>query len=95
MNLFIHWNIDPEIVKIFGISVRYYGILFVGGILIAILMMEKMAKSQGFTQKEWDKLTLYGLLGIVLGARLGHCLFYEPGYFLAHPVEIFLPMEIF
>lgn len=95
MNLFIHWNINPEIVNIFGISVRYYGILFVGGILLAILMLEKMAKLQGFTQKEWDRLTLYGLLGIVLGARLGHCLFYEPGYFLAHPVEIFLPMRQF
>ncbi|MTK54500.1 prolipoprotein diacylglyceryl transferase [Paludibacter sp.] len=93
MNLFIHWNIDPEIVKIFGISVRYYGILFVGGILLALLMLEKMAKLQGFTSKEWDKLTLYGLLGIVLGARLGHCLFYEPGYFLAHPVEILLPIQ--
>lgn len=95
MNLFIHWNVDPEIVKIAGISVRYYGILFVGGILLAILLLEKMAKTDGFTQKEWDKFTLYGLLGIVLGARLGHCLFYEPGYFLAHPVEILLPMRQF
>lgn len=95
MNLFIHWNIDPEIVKIMGISLRYYGILFIGGIVLAILLLEKMAKSLGFTQKEWDKLTLYGLLGIVLGARLGHCLFYEPGYFLAHPVEILLPIREF
>lgn len=95
MNLFIHWNVDPEIIKIFGISLRYYGILFIGGIVLAILLLEKMAKSLGFTQKEWDKLTLYGLLGIVLGARLGHCLFYEPGYFLAHPVEILLPIREF
>ena len=48
---------------------------------------------KGFSPKEWDKLTLYALVGIVAGARLGHCLFYEPGYFLAHPVEIFLPMQ--
>jgi prolipoprotein diacylglyceryl transferase len=93
MNLFIHWNIDPEIVKIFGISIRYYGILFVGGIVLALFMLEKMAKTEGFTQKEWDKLTLYGLLGIVLGARLGHCLFYEPDYFLSHPIEILLPIQ--
>jgi prolipoprotein diacylglyceryl transferase len=93
INLFVHWNVDPEIVQLGGIPVRYYGILFVGGIVLALFMLEKMAKSQGFTSKEWDRLTLYGLLGIVLGARLGHCLFYEPGYFLAHPVEIFLPIQ--
>lgn len=93
MNLFIHWDIDPEIFNLFGIPVRYYGILFVGGIVLAIFILEKMAKSQGFTQKEWDKLTLYGLLGIVLGARLGHCLFYQPDYFLSHPIEILLPIQ--
>jgi len=93
MNLFIHWDVDPEIVKIFGISIRYYGILFVGGIVIAVLLLERFAKVQGYTSKEWDKLTLYGLIGIIAGARLGHCLFYEPGYFLSHPIEIFLPIQ--
>jgi prolipoprotein diacylglyceryl transferase len=93
MNLFIHWNVDPEIVKVFGISIRYYGILFVGGIIIALFMLEKMAKREGFTQKEWDKLTLYGLIGIIVGARLGQYLFYEPSQLFTHPLEVIFPIE--
>ncbi|MGC9151280.1 MAG: prolipoprotein diacylglyceryl transferase [Microbacter sp.] len=93
MNLFIHWNVDPEIVKVFGISIRYYGILFVGGIIIALFMLEKMAKREGFTQKEWDKLTLYGLIGIIVGARLGQYLFYEPSQLFTNPLEVIFPIE--
>ncbi|MBB3187112.1 prolipoprotein diacylglyceryl transferase [Microbacter margulisiae] len=93
MNLFIHWNVNPEIVKVFGISIRYYGILFVGGIILALFILEKMAKREGFTQKEWDKLTLYGLIGIIAGARLGQYLFYEPSQLITHPLEVLLPIE--
>ena len=93
MDLFIHWNVDPEIVKVFGISIRYNGILFVGGIVLALFILEKMAKREGFTQKEWDKLTLYGLIGIIAGARLGQYLFYEPSLLITHPLEVILPIE--
>ena len=44
--------------------------------------------------KKFDSLFVYCLLGIVIGARLGHCLFYEPGYWLSHPVEMLLPVKI-
>jgi prolipoprotein diacylglyceryl transferase len=93
MDLFIHWNVNPEIVKVFGISIRYYGILFVGGIVLALFLLEKMAKREGFSQKEWDKLTLYGLIGIIAGARLGQYLFYEPSQLISHPLEVILPIE--
>jgi prolipoprotein diacylglyceryl transferase len=93
MDLFIHWNVNPEIVKVFGISIRYYGILFVGGIVLALFMLEKMTKREGFTQKEWDKLTLYGLIGIIAGARLGQYIFYEPGQLISHPLEVIFPVE--
>lgn len=90
---YIHWNIDPEIFKIGGISIRYYGILFIGGIFLAVHFLERLFKNEGISQKKLEKLSIYGLVGIVLGARLGHCLFYEPDYYFSHPLEMLLPLE--
>lgn len=90
---YIHWNIDPELINLFGISIRYYGLLFIGGIFLAVYLLEHIFKKEAIGQKKLDKLSFYGLIGIILGARLGHCLFYEPSYYLAHPLEMLLPIE--
>lgn len=84
----VHWNPDPEIVNIFGISIRYYGLLFVIGLILSIYVLGWMYKREKIPPKHLEKLTVYGVIGIVLGARLGHCLFYEPSYYLSHPLEI-------
>lgn len=89
---FIHWDINPEIINIGGLSIRYYGILFIGGIFLAVHVLERLFKNEEISQKKLEKLSIYGLVGIILGARLGHCLFYEPNYYLSHPLEIFLPV---
>ncbi|MBG0765281.1 MAG: prolipoprotein diacylglyceryl transferase, partial [Tissierellales bacterium] len=83
---YIHWNPDPEIVNIFGISIRYYGLLFVSGLIIAIYMLGWIFKRENIPSENLEKLSIYGMIGIIAGARLGHCLFYEPSYYLSHPL---------
>jgi len=90
---YIHWNIDPEIINLFGISLRYYGILFVGGLILSIYILNWIFKKEGIPLDRLEKLSIYGMIGIVAGARLGHCLFYEPSYYLSHPLEIILPIQ--
>jgi phosphatidylglycerol---prolipoprotein diacylglyceryl transferase len=89
---YIHWNPDPEIINIFGISIRYYGLLFVSGLIIAIYMLGWIFKRENIPTENLEKLTIYGMFGIIAGARLGHCLFYEPSYYLSHPLEMILPI---
>lgn len=90
---FIHWDPDPEIINIFGFSIRYYGTLFMLGILLCLYILSWIYKREEIPAKNLDTLAKYGILGIILGARLGHCLFYEPDYYLANPLEIILPVS--
>lgn len=89
---FVHWNIDPEIVNVFGISIRFYGLLFVGGLILSVYILGWIFKREDIPQEDLEKLTIYGMIGIIAGARLGHCLFYEPSYYLDHPLEMILPV---
>ncbi|MCG8582249.1 MAG: prolipoprotein diacylglyceryl transferase [Bacteroidales bacterium] len=91
---YINWNPNPEIVNLFGISIRYYGLLFVSGLILSIVVLQYLYKREGLPKSHLDKLTNFGLIGIIIGARLGHCLFYEPAYYLAHPLEMLLPIKI-
>jgi prolipoprotein diacylglyceryl transferase len=90
---YIHWNHDPELVNIFGISIRYYSILFVSGLILCIYILGWIYKRENIPSENLEKLAIYGMIGILTGARLGHCLFYEPTYYLAHPLEIILPIQ--
>jgi len=89
---YIHWNPDPEIVNIFGISIRYYGLLFVGGLILCIYILGWIFKREKIPSENLERLSIYGMIGILAGARLGHCLFYEPSYYLSHPLEMILPI---
>jgi prolipoprotein diacylglyceryl transferase len=91
---YINWNPNPEIISIFGITLRYYSILFVGGLILSVILLQYLFKREGLPKSNIDKLTTYGLIGIVAGARLGHCLFYEPAYYLANPLEMLLPIKV-
>jgi len=90
---YIYWNVNPEIVNLFGISIRYYGLLFVGGLILSIYILSKIYKLEDIPPGNLEKLSIYGMIGIIAGARLGHCLFYEPSYYLAHPLEMLLPIQ--
>ena len=89
---YIHWNPDPEIVNILGISIRYYGLLFVSGLILCIYILSWIFKVENIPSKNLERLSIYGMIGILAGARLGHCLFYEPSYYLSHPLEMVLPI---
>lgn len=91
---YIHWDINPEIINVFGISIRYYGLLFVSGLIICIYILRWIFDKENIPQENLEKLSIYGMIGILAGARLGHCLFYEPEYYLANPIEMFLPIQI-
>lgn len=87
------WN--PSIVAFsFGpIEVRWYSLCWCIGLALAYVVVYKLYKRQGIPQEKFDPLFLYCFIGILAGARLGHCLLYEPGYFLSHPLEMLLPMH--
>lgn len=90
---FIHWNINPEIINIMGYPLRYYGILFAGGILLCMYILKWIFKIEEISLGKLDTLTIYGVIGIIAGARLGHCLFYDPSYYFSHPLEMLLPIQ--
>lgn len=89
---FIHWNLDPEIINILGISIRYYGICFVTTLILCVYFLGKIYTRENIPSEHLEKLTIYVIIGIIAGARLGHCLFYEPSYYLSHPLEMILPV---
>lgn len=86
---------DPSIIAfhIGSLEVRWYGICWCIGLALAYVVMLKLYKRQGIPQEKFDPLFMYCFVGILAGARLGHCLLYEPGYFLAHPLEMVLPIH--
>lgn len=90
---YIHWNPDPEIINFFGFSIRYYGVLFGSGLLLSAFVLRKIFDREGLPLEDLQKLCTYGMIGIVAGARLGHCLFYDPSYYLSHPLEMILPIS--
>jgi prolipoprotein diacylglyceryl transferase len=84
----INWDMNPEIFRIGNFAVRWYGLLFASGFFFGYLIFMRFFKKEGLSVELLDKLTIYMAIGTVIGARLGHCLFYEPDYYLKNPVEI-------
>ena len=87
--LIVPWDVNPEIFRIGSFAVRWYGLLFASSFLFGYIILNRVFKIENLKQEVLDRLTVYMAIGVVVGARLGHCLFYEPGYYLSHPVEIF------
>lgn len=84
----IPWDPDPVIFRIGALAVRWYGLLFASGFLFGYIIMRKIFRNEGIGDEVLDRLTIYMAVGTIVGARLGHCLFYEPGYYLSNPLEI-------
>lgn len=86
--LYIVWNPNPEIFHIGSVSVRWYGVLFALGFYLGYLILVRIFKKEQIPLKELDRLTTYMIIATVVGARLGHCLFYEPDKYLNNPIDI-------
>ncbi len=84
----ITWDVNPEIFRIGHFAIRWYGLLFASGFVFGYYIMRKIFRNEGLTDATLDRLTVYVAIGTIVGARLGHCLFYEPAYYLANPIEI-------
>ncbi len=84
----ITWDVNPEVFRIGSFAPRWYGVLFASGFLFGYFIFKKMFKNEGLKEELLDRLTIYAAIGTIVGARLGHCLFYEPGYYLSNPLEI-------
>ncbi len=86
--LSITWNFDPVAFTIFGLEVRYYGLMWVAAILIGARFFDNFCRREGLPSKVSDSIFIYGTLATILGARLGHCLFYDPMEYLSRPWTI-------
>ncbi|MCD6112626.1 MAG: prolipoprotein diacylglyceryl transferase [Bacteroidales bacterium] len=84
---YIHWNVNPQIFHIGSLSVRWYGLLFALAFYFGYIIIKKMFEKEKIPAKLLDSLLIYMFLGTIIGARLGHCLFYEPHYYLSNPIK--------
>lgn len=83
---YVVWDVDPVIFSLGPLSVRWYGLLWAIGIYLTLIVVGKTYKKEQLPEKYLDKLFVYTLLGAIIGARLGHCLFYE-WHLLKEPFE--------
>ena len=90
----IVWSPNPVIFSVGNFTLLWYGVLFAVGLVLAGWYVWGRFKEFGIEQRHFENLIIWSFFGIFLGARLGHCLFYEADYFLAHPIEMFLPVGV-
>jgi phosphatidylglycerol:prolipoprotein diacylglycerol transferase len=89
--MLIHPQFDPVAVSLGPLAVRWYGLMYLAGFVAFLWLGRLRAREQpwqAMTAQDLDDLLFYGVLGVIVGGRLGQVLFYEPGYYLAHPLEI-------
>ncbi len=86
--LSIVWDFDPVLISLGGIEIRYYGLMWALAILIGAKLFDNFCRREGLPSSVSESIFLYGTLATILGARIGHCLFYEPARYLADPISI-------
>jgi prolipoprotein diacylglyceryl transferase len=94
--LAIHWNADPVILSLGSLEIRWYSLLFISGFILGWFIFKWFFKREGISEKLLDPLLYTLLIGTIVGARLGHCLFYDPAYYLGSWngfLEIFMPWK--
>jgi len=90
MNHYFVWDVDPLIVQFGGIQIRWYGVLFALGIAFGFFMLEKVFAREKKQVEDVGTILTYMVFSILIGARLGHCLFYDFNYYIRHPLEILM-----
>lgn len=87
------WDANPELFSIAGVPVRYYGVLFAVGMIIGYNIVKRIFQRESVPIQYLDTLLIYIIVGTIVGARLGHCLFYDFEYYSQHPLEIIIPFQ--
>ena len=93
---YINWNPDIEAFNLLGFSVRYYALGWILGIAGSYYMVRRQYRDLRIADEKFDPLFVYCFLGMIIGSRLGPCLFYAPQYFLAswtHFLEMIIPIH--
>lgn len=94
--LFINWEPAVEAFSIGPVSVRWYSLCWCAGLLAAYLIVQRLYKQQKIEEEKFEPLFFYCFVGVLVGARLGHCIFYEPGYYLTSGtgfIEMLVPFH--
>ena len=89
--MLIHPQFDPVAIHLGPLAVRWYGLMYLAGFMAFLCLGKWRARAQpwhGITAMDVDDLLFYGVLGVIIGGRLGQVIFYDPAYYLAHPLEI-------
>lgn len=86
--MLIHPQFNPVAYELGPLSIRWYGITYMVGFILFIVLGRLRLAKKGWTAEALDDLLFYGVLGVVIGGRLGQVLFYEPGYYFTHLLEI-------
>ncbi len=90
--MLVHPQIDPVAIHLGPLAIRWYGLMYLLAFVFVMILGRLRIKSRpesGWEPRQLDDLLFYGVLGVVLGGRLGYVLFYKPAYYFAHPLEIF------
>ena len=94
--LYIVWNPSEVIFHIGSLGIRWYSMCWLIGLFLGYLLMSRLYKEQRIPEEKFDPLFIYIFVSVLIGARLGHCLFYQPDYFLStwdHFVEMLIPFR--
>ncbi|MDR0384603.1 MAG: prolipoprotein diacylglyceryl transferase [Prevotellaceae bacterium] len=91
--LYVKWDVSPEIFDFGFFQLRWYSLMFVLSFFLGANIFRKMLKREQKPAALWENILFPVFIGTFLGARLGHCLFYHPDYFIPHFWEIFIPLK--
>jgi phosphatidylglycerol:prolipoprotein diacylglycerol transferase len=92
--LSIDWNPNIEIFKIGSFAVRYYSLMFVVAFVLGLQLMKRIYTREGISLEKLDSLFIYTVVATLLGARIGHFLFYDTEFLLTRPLEVLLPIKL-
>lgn len=86
--MLIQWSVSPEIFVLGPLRFRWYGVMFLTGFFVGYRLMREACAFEKKPSDKLDSLLVHLILGTLIGARLGHCLFYEPAHYLSNPLDI-------
>ena len=85
---YLYWDLGPELFRVGPLVVRWYGIFFALAFVFGYFIARWQFRAEKKSEADLDRLLVYLIGGTIIGARLGHCLLYQPAYYLSHPLEI-------